>query len=453
MARCEFCGKPVTLPFRCNYCGKFFCEDHRLPPKHNCPYITQWGRKDPPAKKTEAVATYPIERVTQDQVWVPIYVNKSRTKKRRKKRPLKLIMALLFLFALMYVFAENDFLEQSIADVGGNDIIDAFQNLSVSLTPTPVDLREKLWRYDFKYALEVALSEPELNKIEKLASELRGSNIKESAWNILEWEDENIVYNQIKAMTPGALITYHYEGDIITDVEITTFGDSYIQTPSETVEEGSGICSDYAILTAGLLLAMGYFPVYIFDMEFKDSDVGHIAAAIKVNNQYFILDQHPPVWDLGRYYHYRADEGEVIRKAVVYAVYKGEQYATVKEVQELDAESFLKNTYRVTLSDLERLRAELMNEFEKRYYLTRDYSIQNIDSSSYLPRGYSYGVTWTLKYDDSYYHPQFQKFFIRHVIDHLDERILDDIWECNRFWIKVNHEGDNIVIKILLARK
>jgi Zn-dependent protease len=33
---CEFCGKEESLPFVCNYCGKIYCIDHRLPEVHKC---------------------------------------------------------------------------------------------------------------------------------------------------------------------------------------------------------------------------------------------------------------------------------------------------------------------------------------------------------------------------------------------------------------------------------
>jgi Zn-dependent protease len=39
MVRCDKCGKDVYLPFRCNYCGGYFCEEHRLPEFHDCPNI------------------------------------------------------------------------------------------------------------------------------------------------------------------------------------------------------------------------------------------------------------------------------------------------------------------------------------------------------------------------------------------------------------------------------
>lgn len=36
MVQCDRCGREVDLPFRCNYCGGYFCADHRLPEFHGC---------------------------------------------------------------------------------------------------------------------------------------------------------------------------------------------------------------------------------------------------------------------------------------------------------------------------------------------------------------------------------------------------------------------------------
>ena len=36
-AKCQHCGDDVVLPFKCNYCGGYFCGDHRIPERHNCP--------------------------------------------------------------------------------------------------------------------------------------------------------------------------------------------------------------------------------------------------------------------------------------------------------------------------------------------------------------------------------------------------------------------------------
>lgn len=36
---CEKCRKIVFMPFRCPYCGGYFCSEHRLPENHECPHI------------------------------------------------------------------------------------------------------------------------------------------------------------------------------------------------------------------------------------------------------------------------------------------------------------------------------------------------------------------------------------------------------------------------------
>jgi pyruvate-formate lyase-activating enzyme len=37
--RCQKCGREVFLPFRCPYCGNYFCSEHRLPENHECPQM------------------------------------------------------------------------------------------------------------------------------------------------------------------------------------------------------------------------------------------------------------------------------------------------------------------------------------------------------------------------------------------------------------------------------
>lgn len=33
---CHHCGKSPDLPYECNYCGGYYCPDHRLPEGHDC---------------------------------------------------------------------------------------------------------------------------------------------------------------------------------------------------------------------------------------------------------------------------------------------------------------------------------------------------------------------------------------------------------------------------------
>ena len=58
VAKCEYCGKEVLLPFRCKFCGGYFCEEHRLPEKHNFPNIPKplpLGPASHPAKDPYAL--------------------------------------------------------------------------------------------------------------------------------------------------------------------------------------------------------------------------------------------------------------------------------------------------------------------------------------------------------------------------------------------------------------
>jgi Zn-dependent protease len=36
MVRCDKCGREEYMPFRCSYCGGYFCYEHRLPEAHDC---------------------------------------------------------------------------------------------------------------------------------------------------------------------------------------------------------------------------------------------------------------------------------------------------------------------------------------------------------------------------------------------------------------------------------
>jgi len=42
---CAVCGERVYLPFHCEYCGKYYCDNHRLPFDHDCKNIGQWKKK------------------------------------------------------------------------------------------------------------------------------------------------------------------------------------------------------------------------------------------------------------------------------------------------------------------------------------------------------------------------------------------------------------------------
>jgi len=59
MSKCEQCGEEVLFPFKCNYCGKIFCSEHRLPENHQCPNLP----KEPPDFVTSKIIEERTTRV------------------------------------------------------------------------------------------------------------------------------------------------------------------------------------------------------------------------------------------------------------------------------------------------------------------------------------------------------------------------------------------------------
>jgi Zn-dependent protease len=44
MVKCDKCGKEEYMPFRCKFCGGYFCSEHRLPEMHDCSGYYQYSR-------------------------------------------------------------------------------------------------------------------------------------------------------------------------------------------------------------------------------------------------------------------------------------------------------------------------------------------------------------------------------------------------------------------------
>lgn len=34
--KCAKCKKSVVMPYKCKFCGRIFCDEHRLPENHDC---------------------------------------------------------------------------------------------------------------------------------------------------------------------------------------------------------------------------------------------------------------------------------------------------------------------------------------------------------------------------------------------------------------------------------
>jgi len=62
LVKCERCGVDVDLPFKCSYCGRLFCVEHRLPEGHEC--SEYWRVKiprQPVATQSTPLRSYSVE--------------------------------------------------------------------------------------------------------------------------------------------------------------------------------------------------------------------------------------------------------------------------------------------------------------------------------------------------------------------------------------------------------
>ena len=308
---------------------------------------------------------------------------------------------------------------------------------------------DSLWRYDVERAIPCALSKEELAKIKTLAEQLKGGSLQQSAWNILEWEKEHIRYDWEKASLPAPEIKIYGNGSF----EIVSGKNSTIQTPYETIMKGKGICTDYAILTAGLLLSMGYSPVYIFIINFTNSDVGHAVAVIEIEGWYFVLDQHPPAMDLGAYYLYWKEEGETVSNATVYEVRLVNGSVRVKNLGPISGTEFLKQDYRFTDGDARAISKDLSLIILKNFPNLR---LDETLSQDILPKRYSEGKAWTFRFEKfvEYYTPLFHEQLIDYLYGSIisDPEVRADLEQYSAFWIEIKEKGENLEIILDIAK-
>lgn len=101
MVQCDRCGRDVDLPFRCNYCGGYFCSDHRLPEFHGCTGVYR-------SRSRVSVGRASTERVRDYHYQAPRYDSNIRNLFRFSDRELEhLGISLLIIAALPLMWLKN----------------------------------------------------------------------------------------------------------------------------------------------------------------------------------------------------------------------------------------------------------------------------------------------------------------------------------------------------------
>jgi hypothetical protein len=129
MTKCEYCGVDVELPFECNFCGGYFCMEHRLPENHRCSSapartpLGHWKSKKPssnslPKGKEAEVMTsesthhFEKERLRTYDTRKPAKIGEKEPSRLRQmfdinwrpRRPKKLFLSLKLWFPIFWVF-------------------------------------------------------------------------------------------------------------------------------------------------------------------------------------------------------------------------------------------------------------------------------------------------------------------------------------------------------------
>ena len=387
-----------------------------------------------------------LDFTTDKRILLPTSPQGKPKKKRKWRFPWKKFFGfMLVLLALLVIHTNGRLVQQAIPDDIEAKILEFWgtvENSTEEVASTTAACSKA--DYSLEAALKCYLNDPnEFRALKPLASQLKGLTLQESAWNILAWEDQHIQYDWAK-----------YHG----------LGSTKIQKPSETIQSGSGVCVDYAVLTAGLLLAMNYSPVYVFEIDFSNDPMGHAATAIKISGQFFMIDQHPPIMDLGTYWKYWAywhseySGGLKISSAKIYEVKTESGKVVVDYVGTLSGEEFKKYDYTFLESDLTRLISDLRIRLIRKFpNLQLDPRISNLDTAMYLPYGYSDGVTWRITFSDftEHYNPLFHDEFVDYIYSQIidNRKIVSYLKTYNRFWIKGQMEGSSLKIILCLAKR
>ncbi|NWG10626.1 hypothetical protein HXY33_02580 [Candidatus Bathyarchaeota archaeon] len=73
--KCQKCGTEAFLPFKCLYCGEYFCSEHRLPENHNCPRMEEARM---PKEETQEIAVQKQIPYEYSVTYVPVKSERRR---------------------------------------------------------------------------------------------------------------------------------------------------------------------------------------------------------------------------------------------------------------------------------------------------------------------------------------------------------------------------------------
>ncbi|CAD5243189.1 transglutaminase-like domain-containing protein [Thermococcus camini] len=322
------------------------------------------------------------------------------------------------------------------------------------------------WRYGFgEETLRAGLSALLRRSVSGLAGNFSSGPVLDRAWAVLGWVGENIAYNHTKAEYVNLSVSLW---DSLNETAREMYANlTRVQAINDTAYSlRSGICTDYALLTAGLLLEANVSPVYVLSIDYWNQTIGHATVAIEVNNTYFVLDQRLPPIPLGNYYWYLIYSGMgEIENVTVYRVSLDESGEVVVDNWTWSGDEIGNMAYRMTEDDvklIESLTEEYLLEKYPAYH--RDARLaENVDryfesivetgegADTYLPYGFTEGwyLSWGSGSFSLYYHPLLAEKLVRYYWP--GPGFGGGDWEdilkkCDAYYLKIGFTGNGTSI-------
>jgi len=302
-------------------------------------------------------------------------------------------------------------------DTDEDELIDGYE---IKIGTNPL----KNWRFSFNDdSLKSALSSYFRNRISHLAALLKGSTEVKTVWSILEWIDNNIHYDEGKSL----------------------LSNPRLYAPHETAQLRRGICTDYALLTASLLLEAGFMEVYVLTL--RSSLGGHASVAVIVNSVTYVIDQHLPPRELNAYIRSRGWKIESVYRVRL----------NREREPEVDSLSPYSLPQRGSGVDERQVVETLFTIFtEHNSFIRWDENLRQCVYSIHarapciLPYGYLGGICYSMSLNSEVLSRDFLYLYLKKYI--ITGTLLNSVQSYNRVYIIANYYGNMVNVTICFAR-
>jgi hypothetical protein len=500
--RCSIEGdRSIKTLYKCPYCGEFFCEKHVEPrlvmsfdayqrylveyreianeirrqwqhsDGHPCPSYTHRFWQEYEASKRRDIFSYSEhssvvspKRVTVSQDYEELYPE-AVTREERSYEPsryvevpvryssehrghryssgklfkvLAIVVLVVLVGIMLWSFLNSDsdgdgltFIQEiSIgtnpyrSDTDGDGLPDGYE---VAIGTNPL----RNWNESFdEDTLKSALSSFYRKRVSWLAKSLRGASDAETVWKVIDWIDSNIEYDYVKA----------------------SLAFPTVNSPDETLQLRRGICVDYSLLTASLLLEAGIREVYVLDVDVNWRGLleGHASVAVIVNGGTYVLDQHiPPI----RFKQYLSEVKKIEKIYKITLNEKGEPKVEIVTLNMLPDGNTEVDTQQLTNTIFQILK-ELNPSLGWDNGLSTCTYYASYNISCYLPSNYKSGICYRWNLPSKYLGRDFLFLFLKKEITRVDilNTIINDLRFYNKAYVDTKNEGEFMKITMCFAR-